>query len=220
MFQSNPFRGVCVVAVAAATAIAVVAPPATAQQTGSPAAKAAPPAAAAQAPDSTAKPEKSRLGRFGHVFRKAVSTASEVGAKAGISKETAARLAVTAATGGAGAALMQARLQSASSAAALVTRSAVPSPTAHLTAPGAAGSALAQQAVAAMTDLATISQRAAVHDPAAVHAMQVLDAAMAKPDAQFVALQKRTQSGDPTAAQQMIIREDAIARAAMGSAKP
>lgn len=214
MYHHRPAPAWRIAAVVAAFALAS---PLAAQQSTASAPAAAPPQAA---PDSAVPTHHSRFGRFGRVFDKAATTASEVGAKAGISRETAARLAVTAATGGAGAALMQARLQGASSAAALVTRSAAPNPTARPTQPGAGGNALAQQALAAMTDLATISQRAAAHDPVAVRAIQTLDATMAKPDAQFVALQKRAQSGDPTAAQEMMIREDAIARAALGGAKP
>lgn len=224
-----------------AAAIAAAAGPAIAQQgTGSTAKPAATSPAAtspgAQAPDSAKQPApKSRFGRFGRVFHKAASTAESVGARAGVSKETAARLAITAATGGAAAAVLQARQQSALSAANLASQAissrphgAAPSAAADparaaaiqasLNAPGS--TALATQALHAMTDLGAISARAQQHDAAAMRGMQALNAAMAKQDAQFVALQKQAQAGDPTAGQRILIREDAIARAAMGGSAP
>jgi len=205
--------------VAAAIAALAIAAPLSAQQS-----PAAAPAPARTASDSVTPTHHSRFGRFGRVFERAASTASEVGAKAGISKETAARLAVTAATGGAAAALMQARMQGAGSAASLATRGLTAGASAHHSpsaAPSSASSnALGQQAMRAMTDLGQISARAQQHDPSAVRALQALSAAMARPDGEFVALQQRASAGDPTAAQQMLIREDAIARAALGGTAP
>ena len=217
-------------------ALALAATPLAAQQ-GSAAPKAPAPATAtapatAPAADSAKQPvHKSRFGRFGRAFERAASTAAAAGAKAGLTKETAARLAVTAATGGAAAALMGARQQSALSAGTLASRAlAAPSPAPSTAASMAAArarlatgtvdTATASAAVRALTELGQISVRAQQHDPAAVHAMQVLNAAMAKPDAGFVALQQRATAGDPSAAQQIIIREDAIAHAALGGGKP
>lgn len=217
-------------------ALALAAAPLAAQQ-GSAAPNAASPA---PAPDSAKQPvHKSRFGRFGRAFEKAANTAAAAGSRAGLTKETAARLAVTAATGGAAAALMSARQQSALSAVSLTSRalaasSGAPAAAAPIAAPTAASiaaararlatgsvdTATASAAVRALTELGQISVRAQQHDPAAVHAMQVLDAAMAKPDAGFVALQQRATAGDPSAAQQIIIREDAIAHAALGGRAP
>ena len=211
-------------------AIALAATPLAAQQ-GSAAPK-APAPAPAPAADSAKKPvHKSRFARFGRAFEKAASTAAAAGSRAGLTKETAARLAVTAATGGAAAALMGARQQSALSAATLASRalaapSLAPSTAASMAAArarlatGTVDTATASAAVRALTELGQISVRAQQHDPAAVHAMQILDAAMAKPDAGFVALQRRATAGDPSAAQEIIIREDAIAHAALGGGKP
>ena len=215
-------------------AIALAATPLAAQQ-GSAAPK-APAPAPAPAADSAKQPvHKSRFARFGRAFEKAASTAAAAGSRAGLTKETAARLAVTAATGGAAAALMGARQQSALSAATLASRALAAPSAAPLTSPPTAASmaaararlatwtvdtATAAAAVRALTELGQISVRAQQHDPAAMHAMQVLNAAMAKPDAVFVALQQRATAGDPSAAQQIIIREDAIARAALGGGKP
>lgn len=222
MFHTNAPRASHVAL--AALALAALATPAVAQQGGAPQAR---PAAASptQTPDSSAPApaRTSRFGRFGRVFEKATSTAATVGAKAGISKETAARLAITAATGGAGAAILAAREQGASSAAVAASRALSPHPSAPNLSSVRAGAtsgqnALSQEALRAMTDLGTIGQRAAAHDPAAVRAIQALNAAMSNPDAEFVALQKRATAGDPTAAQQMMIREDAIAHAALGAA--
>lgn len=209
---------------AAIVALALAAAPAAAQQGSAPAPAAAVPAAS-PVPDS-AKPAagKSRFGRFGRMFGKAAGAAQNAAASAGISKETAARLAITAATGGAAAAVLSAREQSATSAATLASRALTSRPTAHVgrgTATLATGSrvdtATTAAAMRAMTELGQISARAQQHDPAAMHALQVLSAVMAKPDAEFVALQRRATAGDPTAAQQMMIREGEIARAALAS---
>jgi hypothetical protein len=105
----------------ALAAVPALAPPVAAQHPATaPAATPTQPDSAA--PDSTARQHHSRFGRFGRVFEKAASTAANVRAKAGISKGTAARLAVTAATGGAAAALMDARLQGAGAAGTLAER--------------------------------------------------------------------------------------------------
>ena len=213
-------------------AVALAATPLAAQQGSAAPKAAAPTTTSVPTPDSAKQPvHKSRFGRFGRAFEKATSTAAAAGAKAGLTKETAARLAVTAATGGAAAALIGARQQSALSAATLASRAlAAPSPAPSTAASMAAArarlatgtvdTATASAAVRALTELGQISVRAQQHDPAAVHAMQVLDAAMAKPDAGFVALQRRATAGDPSAAQEIIIREDAIAHAALGGGKP
>jgi len=228
MFHQKPARPWYAMGIA----LAVAATPLAAQQ-GSAAPKVPAPATApAPAADSAKQPaHKSRFGRFGRAFERAASTAAAAGAKAGLTKETAARLAVTAATGGAAAALIGAGQQSALSAGTLASRAlAAPSPAPSTAASMAAArarlatgtvdTATASAAVRALTELGQISVRAQQHDPAAVHAMQVLNAAMAKPDAGFVALQQRATAGDPSAAQQIIIREDAIAHAALGGGKP
>lgn len=208
------------IATALAAALAAASPAVAQHPATAPAAAPSSTRTDSAAKDTTAKPHHSRFGRFGRVFEKAASTAADVGAKAGISKGTAARLAVTAATGGAAAALMDARLQGATAAATLAERGAT-GRTALRTAPSAGPSnALTQEAVRAMTDLGEISARAGQHDPAAVHALQALNAAMAKPNGEIASLQRQASAGDPTAAQKIVIREDAIARAALGGRAP
>lgn len=207
-------------AIAATVAALALSSPLAAQRASAKTPGAAASSATPVPPDSTTPPKHSRFGRFGRMFEKAASRASDVGARAGISKGTAARLAVTVATGGAAAALMEARVQGATSAATLATRGLTSGASSRSAPPTAPSNALTQQAVQAMSDLGQISLRAQQHDPAAVRAMQALSTAMSKPNGEFVALQHRASSGDPTAAQEIVIREDVIARAALDGRAP
>jgi hypothetical protein len=146
--------------------------------------------------------------------------------KVGISKKTAARIAINAATGGAADALT--RAASAGTANAL-TRSAAAGAANALT-HAAAGSAplptLAAQsggteaAVQASQFLAAVALRSSQGDPDATRAMRALSAAMSAPDSQFVALQQRISAGDVSAAQELQLHEAEIVRKALAQHKP
>lgn len=174
--------------------------------------------------DSTAQSapaphKKSRFGRFGRVLGKTAS-------KVGISKKTAARIAINAATGGAADALT--RAASAGTANAL-TRSAAAG-AANALAHAAAGSAPlpalaaqsggAEAAVQASQFLAAVALRSSQGDPDAARAMQALSAAMSVPDSQFAALQQRITAGDVSAAQELQLHEAEIVRKALAQPKP
>lgn len=227
MLHRNTPRPWYAAAMVLAMALGTAAAPALAQQgSGTPPGTTAAPAAApaaGQSRDSARQPaHKSRFGRFGRVLGRAADAAQSAAAQTGVSKATAAHLAITAATGGVAAAVLSAREPGAAgtpamAAKVLASRRLTGAPS--LAATGV-DTATASAALRAMQELGSISARAQQHDPAAVHAMQVLSAAMAKPDAGFVALQRRATAGDPTAAQQMMIREADIVRAALGGARP
>jgi hypothetical protein len=80
-------------------------------------------------------------------------------------------------------------------------------------------SGLTQKALEATTYLAQESTLASKGDPVAANAFKVLNA-MSASDSEFAKMQARATAGDPTAAQEMIIREADIVRAAAGSGKP
>lgn len=165
---------------------------------------------AARTTDSTtgpsATPHQSRFSRF----RSAVSGAvGSVAAKTNISKETAARLAVTAATGGAAAALMDVNhsgLNPASAIAAAAASRAGANPTTTTS---------NRAELDALTYLSQVSQRAAAGDPASQHAVAALNTAMSAPNGPMMTLEHRATAGDPTAAQQIVLQEAAIVRANM-----
>jgi hypothetical protein len=146
--------------------------------------------------------------------------------KVGISKKTAARIAINAATGGAADALT--RAASAGTANAL-TRSAAAGAANALT-HAAAGSAplptLAAQsggteaAVQASQFLAAVALRISKGDPDATRAMRALSAAMSAPESQFVALQQRISAGDVSAAQELQLHEAEIVRKALAKHEP
>ena len=189
--------------------------------------KASTPKAAAQdsAVDSTAQPapapqKKSRFGHFGRVIGKTAS-------KVGISKKTAVRIAITAATGGAAGALTHA--SSAGTANAL-TRAATAETANALTRAASAGTtplpALSAQsgdpeaALQASQFLAAVALRGSQGDPDATRAMQALAVAMSAPDSQFAALQPRINAGDVSAAQELQLHEAEIVRKALAQHKP
>lgn len=186
------------------------------------------PKAAAQdsAVDSTAQSapaphKKSRFGRFGRVIGKTAS-------KVGISKQTAVRIAITAATGGAAGALTHAASGGAASA---LTRAATAETANALTRAASAGtpplpaqpalSALSarsggpEAALQASQFLAAVALRGSQGDPDATRAMQALAAAMSAPDSQFAALQQRISAGDASAAQELQLHEAEIVRKAL-----
>lgn len=192
--------------------------------------KASTPDAAAQdsAVDSTAQSapapqKKSRFGRFGRVIGKTAS-------KVGISKKTAVRIAITAATGGAASTLTHAaaagtanaltRAVTAGAANALTSgASAGTAPLPALPAPPAQSSG-PQAALQASQFLAAVALRGSQGDPDATRAMQALAAAMSAPDSQFTALQQRISAGDATAAQELQLHEAEIVRKALAQHKP
>lgn len=172
---------------------------------------------------ATDSSHRSRFGRWGKALGHA---ASKVGKATGIDKQTAERMALTVATGGVGAALMNTKAAStvpgvAGLANGLNRESALIAAM-HSTPNGssASGAAAGDSALSADQDLAQIATRAAQGDSAAGHAMQSLDAAMAHPDSKMTALQHAAQNGDANAARELILYEDRIARAALaGSAQ-
>ncbi len=189
----------------------------------------------------TPKPHKSRFGRFGRAIGKAAS-------KAGISRETAARVAITAATGGMGASLIDAKATAASASANALSggnAAAVPGGNAALLAaaasaakgkksgaaqPGAAGApplpSLAtapgseDEVIQAGQFLSTVAMRAAQGDADAVRAMQAIQAAMMPPNGELLALAKRAGTGDVAASRALQLRESQIARAALDHRTP
>jgi hypothetical protein len=194
-----------------AFAAVCLAAPAGAQSTPN----ASTPKAAAQdsAVDSTAQPEpaphkKSRFGRFGKVLGKTAS-------KVGISKKTAVRIAINAATGGAANALTRA----ASAGAVDALTHAASAGTAPLPAPAAQPGGTAA-AVQASEFLAGVALRASQGDTDATRAMRALSAAMSPPDSQFAALQQRISAGDVSAAQELQLHEAEIVRKALAQHTP
>ena len=178
--------------------------------------------------DSTAQSapaphKKSRFGRFGRVIGKTAS-------KVGISKQTAVRIAITAATGGAASALTHAssagtanaltRAATAETANAL-TRAASAGTTPHPAHPAlSARSGGPEAALQASQFLAAVALRGSQGDPDATRAMQALAAAMSAPDSQFVALQQRISAGDVSAAQELQLHEAEIVRKALAQHEP
>jgi hypothetical protein len=206
----------------ALAALCLVAP-ARAQSTP----EASTPKAAAQdsAVDSTAQSapapqKKSRFGRFGRVIGKTAS-------KVGISKKTAVRIAITAATGGAASTLTRA---SSAGAANALTRAVTAGAANALTGAASTGTAplpaLSAQsggpeaALQASQFLAAVALRGSQGDPDATRAMQALSAAMSAPDSQLTALQQRISAGDATAAQELQLREAEIVRKALAKHTP
>jgi hypothetical protein len=197
--------------------------PARAQSTP----KASTPEAAAQdsTVDSTAQsapaPQKrSRFGRFGRVIGKTAS-------KVGISKKTAVRIAINAATGGAADALTHATSGGAASA---LTRAASAGAANALTGAASAGTAPlpalsaqsggSEAALQASQFLAAVALRGSRGDPDATRAMQALAAAMSAPDSQLTALQQRVSAGDVGAAQELQLHEAEIVHKALAPQKP
>lgn len=194
----------------------------------------------ASAVDSTTQPapapqKKSRFGRFGKVLGKTAS-------KIGISKETAARIAITAATGGAAGALTHAatagtgnaltRAASAGAANAL-TRAATAGAASALTDADSAGkeplpalpvpsaqSGGREAALQASQFVAAVALRASQGDTDANRAMQALSAAISAPDSQFAELQRRINAGDVSAAQDLQLHEAEIVRKALAQHTP
>jgi hypothetical protein len=180
------------------------------------------PTAAAQdsAVDSTAQPapaphKKSRFGRFGKIIGKTAS-------KVGISRKTAVRMAINAATGGAANALTRAASDGAASALAgtaaagtanALTRAAIGG-TAHLPS-FSSRSAGAEAALQASQFLAAVALRGSQGDPDATRAMRALAAAMSAPDSELTALQQRISAGDVSAAQELQLHEAEIVRKAL-----
>jgi hypothetical protein len=238
-------RGAAIIVAVAAICSASIALSVVAQTTTKPAVRNSAPVDSAKADSAdsakAAPTHRSRFGRFGRAIGKAAGT---VEARTGISRETAARIALTAATGGAGALLnsrngiasgaasaatssaMQALRTSGSSSAATAmggaddaARSAMLRSLQARKAPGSAPAGLAQQALQATTYLAHESALASNGDPVARNAFKVLNAKMSATDGELAAMQARATAGDATAAQEMIIREAAIVRDA-ASGKP
>lgn len=206
----------------ALAALCLVAP-ARAQSTpkpGTPNAAAKDSAVDSTAQSAPAPQKKSRFGRFGRVIGKTAS-------KVGISRETAVRIAITAATGGAASTLTHAT--SAGTANALTravtagTARAVTGATSTGTAPLPAPSAQsggAEAALQASQFLAAVALRGSQGDPDATRAMQALAAAMSAPDSQFTALQQRITAGDASAAQELQLHEAEIVRKSLAQHKP
>ena len=171
------------------------------------------PKAAAQdsAVDSTAQSapaphKKSRFGRFGRVIGKTAS-------KVGISKQTAVRIAITAATGGAAGALTHAATAETANA---LTRAASAGTTPHPAHPAlSARSGGPEAALQASQFLAAVALRGSQGDPDATRAMQALAAAMSAPDSQFAVLQQRINAGDASAAEELQLHEAEIVRKAL-----
>jgi hypothetical protein len=187
-------------------------------------------------PRPAAAPRHSRFGRFGSALESAASTVQK---KTGISGGTAARIALTAATGGAAASLLNSSGPAASAASAAsaakqatalatirATQSAAASAASQSLIPGLAatnsrpGSANSEQAMRAAQDLSQIATRASQRDPGSMRAMAALNAAMTAPNSEFAQFQRQASAGDPAAARKMLIREDQIARAALGGSHP
>jgi hypothetical protein len=206
----------------ALAALCLVAP-ARAQST--PKADTANAAAQDSAFDSTAQrapapQKKSRFGRFGKVIGKTAS-------KVGISKKTAVRIAINAATGGAANALTGAASAGTTNA---LTRAVTAGAANALTGAASGGTAPLpassvqpgdpQAAVQASQFIAAVALRGSQGDPDATRAMQALAAAMSAPDSQFAALQKRISAGDVSAAQQLQLHEAEIVRKALAQHTP
>jgi hypothetical protein len=194
-----------------------LAAPARAQSTANAVAQDSAADSVAQSAPATHK--KSRFGRFGRAIGKTAS-------KVGISRETAARIAINAATGGAADALTHAA--SAGTANAL-TRSAAAGAANALTHTAAGTAPLptlsaqsggAEEALQASQFLAAVALRASQGDPDANRAMQALSAAMSTPDSQFAALQRRINAGDVSAARDLQIHEAEIVRKALAQHNP
>ncbi|HEU6452217.1 MAG TPA: hypothetical protein VFT57_12420 [Gemmatimonadaceae bacterium] len=174
--------------------------------------------------DSTAQSapaphKKSRFGRFGRVIGKTAS-------KVGISRKTAVRIAITAATGGAASTLTRATSTGTANA---LTRSAAAGAVDALTHAAAGAAPLptlpaqsggAEAAAQASQFLAAVALRSSQGDPDATRAMQALSAAMSPPDSQFVALQRRITAGDVSAAQELQLHEAEIVRKALAKHEP
>jgi hypothetical protein len=188
--------------------------------------------AQAAAQSAPAPQKKSRFGRFGRVIGKTAS-------KVGISRKTAVRIAITAATGGAATALTHAATGGTANALAhaatagtanALTRAVTAGTTNALTGAASAGTApvpaLSAQsggpeaALQASQFLAAVALRGSQGDPDATRAMQALAAAMSAPDSQFTALQKRISAGDVSAAQELQLHEAEIVRKALAQHKP
>jgi hypothetical protein len=176
--------------------------------------------AQAAAQSAPAPQKKSRFGRFGRVIGKTAS-------KVGISRETAVRIAITAATGGAASTLTHAT--SAGTANALTravtagTARAVTGATTAGTAPLPALSAQSggpETAMEASQFLAAVALRGSRGDPDATRAMRALAAAMSAPDSQLAALQQRISAGDASAAQELQLHEAEIVRKALAQHEP
>lgn len=187
--------------------------------------------------DSTAQAapaphKKSRFGRFGKVIGKTAS-------KVGISRKTAVRIAITAATGGAATALTHAasggtanaltRAASAETANALAHAASAETVNAltHAAAGGTAPlpkppaqSSGPEAALQASQFVAAVALRASQGDPDANRAMRALSTAMSPPDSQFAALQQRITAGDVSAAQELQLHEAEIVRKALTQHTP
>ena len=173
------------------------------------------PNAAAQdsAVDSTAQSapaphKKSRFGRFGRVIGKTAS-------KVGISRKTAVRIAINAATGGAANALTRA----ASAGAANALTSGTSAGTAPIPALSAQSGG-SEAALQANQFLAAVALRGSQGDPDATRAMRALSTAMSAPDSQFAALQQRISAGDASAAPELQLHEAEIVRKALAQQTP
>jgi hypothetical protein len=182
-------------------------------------------AASDSAVDSTAQSapaphKKSRFGRFGKVIGKTAS-------KVGISKKTAVRIAINAATGGAADALTHAAsggtantlTRAAAAGAANALTSGASTGTAPLPAPSAQAAG-PEAALQASQFLAGVALRASQGDPDANRAMRALSSAMSAPDSQFAALQRRISAGDVSAAQELQLQEAEIVRKALTQHTP
>lgn len=200
----------CAAIVLATVSTISIATPA-AGQTSAPATA---PAADSVTSQLVATTHTSRFGRWGHILR---SAADAVEAKTGVSKETAARIAITAATGGAGAALMSAKNDAGAGFASNALATAGSSP---MSTPATAPQSN-QAALEATTYLSQVAMRASQGDSASAHALATLNATMSSHTGRFAgeisALQLRASKGDATAAQQLMIREADIVRAALAS---
>ncbi len=184
------------------------------------------PKAAAQdtAVDSTAQSapaahKKSRFGRFGRVIGKTAS-------KVGISKKTAVRIAITAATGGAASALTHSasggtanaltRAVTSGAANALTNAAAATTPLPPLSSKSGGPEAALQ----AGQFLAAVALRGSQGDPDATRAMRALADSMSAPGSQFTALQQRISAGDASAAQELQLHEAEIVRKALAQHEP
>jgi hypothetical protein len=147
--------------------------------------------------------------------------------KVGISKKTAVRIAIDAATGGAASALTgtasagtaNALTRAVTAGAANALTGAASAGTTPLPAPSAQ-SGDSQAALQASQFLAAVALRGSQGDPDAARAMQALAAAMSPPDSQFAALQRRISAGDVSAARELQLHEAEIVRKALEQHKP
>jgi hypothetical protein len=146
--------------------------------------------------------------------------------KVGISRKTAVRIAITAATGGAASTLTRATSTGTANA---LTRSAAAGAVDALTHAAAGAAPLptlpaqsggAEAAAQASQFLAAVALRSSQGDPDATRAMRALSAAMSPPDSQFVALQRRITAGDVSAAQELQLHEAEIVRKALAKHEP